>query len=97
MEGASCASPKSLGGRGPKRPRGGDDGQLLSPGPTFPSRGQDRPATHAVTGGVCRIIPAQTLQDLCPRSLHPSHWLWGEGGVGGGTTTARQTLRVLGL
>lgn len=30
-------------------------------------------ATHVVTGGVCRIIPAQTSRDLCLRPLHSFH------------------------
>lgn len=38
-------------------------------------------ATHVVTGGGCRIIPAQTLGDLCSGPLHPPHWL--QGGVRG--------------
>ena len=87
MEEAPCASRKrSPQEQGPRKQRGGDWRQLLGLGPTLPcpEREQSGQATAAsqstlvVTGGVCRVIPAQTPGDLRPGPLQPRppHCLW---------------------
>ena len=103
MEGASVLT-EAPGESGPRRPRVGTEDSCSARGQPSLAWGQDRLATVALashTRGdrwVCRIIPAQTLRDLCSSPLHPSPWLFGgcvSGGVGGkDMATARQTPPV---